>query len=91
MAPAARPGRASEAGSAGRGSALAGSRSLSTLLQKRADAESDPLPDIDAADKENPLAVAEVRPGARGGLGCRFVSPRRSALTRRARRRLRST
>ena len=41
---------------------LDGSRSLSLLLQKRCDAED--LPDIDAADKENPLAVSEVRPGS---------------------------
>ena len=50
---------------------------MSTLLQKRADAESDPLPDIDAADKENPLAVAEVRPGhPRGPVQLPLRSPR---------------
>ena len=58
---------------------LDGSRSLSTLLQKRSEvlatarlcspgarsprlqAEESDLPDIDAVDKENPLAVCEVR------------------------------
>jgi len=73
-AAAVRPGRASEASagaSAGRASVLNGSRSLSTLLQKRSDAEADPLPDIDAADKENPLAVSEVRAAE----GCRFKPP----------------
>jgi hypothetical protein len=62
-APATRSTRAGEAGvaSASR-SALDGSRSLSTLLQKRSEAEQQAdLPDIDAADKENPLAVSEVR------------------------------
>lgn len=41
--------------------ALEGSRSLSLLLQKRSDAEEPDLPDIDAQDKENPLAVCEAR------------------------------
>ncbi len=77
-------------------SALGGSRSLSTLLQKRASvrltpllcsnsaarrapqrsdappyphcqAEESDLPDIDAADKENPLAACEVRSGRQHG------------------------
>ena len=55
-APAARPGVLTAA------SALNGSRSMSTSLIKRSAAEHEQLPDIDAADKENPLAVAEVRP-----------------------------
>lgn len=49
---------------------------MSTLLQKRADAE-DPLPDIDAADKENPLAVSEVRlRSTRGPFQLPIRSPR---------------
>jgi cyclin B len=62
-APATRSTRAGEPGAASASrSALDGSRSLSTLLQKRSEAEQQAdLPDIDAADKENPLSVTEVR------------------------------
>lgn len=57
--PLARASETSLPGAASTRSRLDGERSMSTLLQKRSAQMEEDLPDIDVADKENPLAVTE--------------------------------